>query len=259
MLDLSAMAAAFMAIAAFAMIGWLASVIRRDVSIVDSLWALFFLLGVATYTARAELLDNPRAQLVLGLVGIWALRLSVYLTWRNWDEPEDRRYAAMRAARGSAFVWQSAYVVFLLQAVLAAIISLPLLAAVSSSTPLGALDVLGAALWAAGFLFETVGDWQLARFKAAPANVRRVLDHGLWRYTRHPNYFGEATLWWGYFLLAVAAGAAWTVFSPLLMTLLLLKVSGVSLLERDIGERRPAYREYVARTNAFLPWFPRAS
>jgi len=144
-----------------------------------------------------------------------------------------------------------------LQAVLAWLISAPLAAAIVSAAPIGVIDVIGAALAVFGIAFETFADAQLARFKAKPANAGRVMDSGLWRYTRHPNYFGEFCVWWGLYAIALAAGAWWTVFSPVLMTVLLLKVSGVALLEKDIGERRPAYRDYVARTNAFFPGPPR--
>jgi steroid 5-alpha reductase family enzyme len=138
------------------------------------------------------------------------------------------------------------------------VISLPLLAAVNSTTPLGWLDAIGAAVWLLGMVFEAGGDWQLARFKADPANRGKVLDSGLWRYTRHPNYFGDFCVWWGLFLIALAGGGWWSVIGPLVMSGLLLKVSGVVLLEKDIGERRPAYRDYVRRTSAFFPAPPRA-
>jgi steroid 5-alpha reductase family enzyme len=187
------------------------------------------------------------------MVAVWALRLSGYITWRNHGEPEDRRYQAIRAANEPGFAWKSFFIVFALQGVLAAIVATPIVVGIGSPAPLNAVDGIGLALWALGFAFETIGDWQLARFKSDPANRGRVMDAGLWRYTRHPNYFGEATLWWGYYVVALAAGGGWTIFSPLLMTFLLLKVSGVRLLEKDIGERRPAYADYVARTNAFFP------
>jgi steroid 5-alpha reductase family enzyme len=159
----------------------------------------------------------------------------------------------MRRRNNPGFAWKSLYLVFGLQAILAWLIAMPLMAAVAGATPVGPLDYAGIALWALGMIFEAVGDWQLARFKADPANRGKVMDRGLWRYTRHPNYFGESCLWWGYYLLAVAAGGWWTLFSPVLMTFLLLRVSGVALLEKDIGERRPAYRDYMRRTNAFIP------
>jgi steroid 5-alpha reductase family enzyme len=256
MVDLHAASLALGAIALFAIGGWLLSLARRDVSIVDSLWSLFFLLAVAVYAVNTTT-GEPRATVLLVLVTLWALRLAGYLTWRNWGEPEDRRYREIRGRNEPGFQWKSLYLIFLLQAVLATLITAPLYAALSSTAPLSLLDYAGIALFLAGFIFETVGDYQLARFKADPANHRRVLDTGLWRYTRHPNYFGEAVVWWGLYLIAVGAGGWWTVFGPLLITFLLLKVSGVTLLEKDIGERRPDYRDYVARTNAFLPGPPR--
>ena len=245
------------ALLAVAVVFWLASLRRDDVSIVDSLWSLMFLLAAGVYAAMAEPV-GPRATLVLVLVGVWALRLSAYITWRNHGEPEDYRYQEIRRNNEPGFRYKSFYIVFGLQALLAWIISLPLVAAISGPADLGWLDLAGVLLWAIGVFFETVGDYQLARFKADPNNRGNVLDSGLWRYTRHPNYFGNFTLWWGFFLLAVAAGAPWTIVSPILMSLLLLKVSGVALLEKDIGERRPAYAAYIRRTNAFFPGPPRA-
>ena len=235
---------------------WLYSIVRRDVSIVDSLWSLMFVLVSFTFLLKLPQV-GPRAELVLFLVVLWALRLSIYITWRNWGEPEDRRYQAIRANNEPNFAFKSVYIVFLLQALIAWIISLPLLSAIASPAPIGLLDFLGVGIWALGMLFEAGGDFQLARFKANPNNQGRVMDRGLWRYTRHPNYFGNACIWWGFGLIAVSAGSWWTLISPILMTILLLKVSGVSLLEQDIGERRPAYADYIKRTSAFLPWWPR--
>jgi steroid 5-alpha reductase family enzyme len=145
----------------------------------------------------------------------------------------------------------------LMQAVLAWIISLPLLGAILSPRPPGMLDAAGVTLWLAGLAFEAGGDWQLARFKADPANRGKVMDRGFWRLTRHPNYFGDFCVWWGFYLLAASAGAWWSAIGPLFMSVLLMKVSGVTLLEKDIGERRPGYAEYTRRTNAFFPGLPR--
>lgn len=256
MVDLQALFLAVMAIFLLALFAWALGSLRRDASIVDSFWSLFFLVGALVYAAQAGS-EGPRALLVTVLVTVWALRLAIYLTWRNWGEPEDRRYQAIRARNQPGFTGKSLYLVFGLQGVLAAIIAQPLFAGLGGTGTLTLLDLLGLVVWLAGFGFETIGDWQLSRFKANPANRGRVLDTGLWRYTRHPNYFGEAVLWWGYYLIAVAAGGWWTVFAPLLMTFLLLRVSGVTLLEQDIGERRPAYRDYIARTNAFIPGRPK--
>lgn len=241
---------------ALALVGWLVSLVQRNVNLVDSLWSLFFLAATLSYLAFTPE-TGPRAALVLALVALWALRLAIHLTVRNWGKPEDRRYQAIRARNSPGFAWKSLYLVFGLQAVLAWVISLPLFVSATAPTPLNALDLVGAALMLTGFAFETVADAQLARFKRDPANRGRVMDRGLWRYSRHPNYFGEACVWWGFGLIAVAGGAWWALVSPLLMTLLLLKVSGVALLERDIAERRPAYRDYIARTSAFIPWPPR--
>lgn len=255
--DLHTAFTALAAIVLLAFAGWALSLVRRDVSLVDSLWSLFFLLAAVVYAFNATI--GPRGALLLTLITLWALRLSVYLTWRNWGNPEDRRYQAIRVRNQPGFAWKSLYLVFGLQGVLAWIIAAPLFAALGTPGALNTFDYAGTALWILGFSFETVGDWQLARFKNNPANRGRVLNTGLWRYTRHPNYFGEATLWWGYYLIAVAAGGAWTIFAPLVMTFLLLKVSGVTMLERDIAERRPAYRDYIGRTNAFLPGLPKRS
>lgn len=248
---LATWAQAMPAIAAVALVAWIVATVRRNAGLVDIFWSLFFLAAAATYTVLSP--SSWRTMLVTALVALWAVRLAGYLAWRNWNAPEDRRYRAIRARNEPGFALKSLYLVFGLQGLLAWLIAAPLAVAIPSAQPLGAADLAGAALVVFGVGFEAVADAQLASFKARPASEGRVLDSGLWRYTRHPNYFGEFCVWWGFFLIAAGAGGAWTVFSPLLMTLLLLKVSGVTLLESDIGERRPAYREYVARTNAFFP------
>ena len=163
----------------------------------------------------------------------------------------------MRRKFSPHFSIKSLFIVFLLQGTLAWIIALPLLAAITGSRPPNLLDGLAASLVIFGVLFESIADAQLAAFRSRPANQGRVMDKGLWRYTRHPNYFGECCVWWGFYLFAVAAGGWWSLLSPVLMTFLLLRVSGVTLLEKDIVERRPGYRNYVERTNAFIPGIPR--
>lgn len=276
---------------------WLLSLARRDASVADPAWApAFLLIGIVSSVAHERAGDRAtaaleaaarlgatagggdpgvplagasglfvagaadpghRGALVLACVAVWAARLGRHLLRRNLGHGEDPRYAAMRAAHGRRFAWVSLFTVFLLQAGLAWIVSLPVQAAVASRGPLGPLDDAAAVLFAAGFLCEAVADVQLARFRADPQSRGRVLDTGLWRYSRHPNYFGNAVLWWGLGLFAVAAGAWPALLGPLLMTVLLLKVSGVALLERDIADRRPAYANYIRRTSAFVPWFPR--
>ncbi|NBC14750.1 MAG: DUF1295 domain-containing protein [Gammaproteobacteria bacterium] len=257
MFDLDAYGAGLAVVLGIAVAAWLVSIPKRDVSFVDSLWSLFFLALTVTYIALAPALTE-RAYLLLFLVTVWAVRLSVFITLRNLGQPEDRRYQAIRSDNEPGFWLKSLYLVFGLQAILAWIISLPLLGVVLGGAPLGWLDFAAVTLWLVGFGFEAIGDQQLARFKADPRNAGRVLDTGLWRYTRHPNYFGEACIWWAYYLLALAAGAWWTIIGPLLMTYLLLRISGVSILEKDIGERRPAYRDYRRRTNTFVPGPPKA-
>jgi steroid 5-alpha reductase family enzyme len=235
-----------------AMAAWAVATARRNAGLVDVFWPLFFLLGAGVY-AIVSPAHGVRAWAVLAVVAAWALRLSGYLALRNWNAPEDYRYRAIRERNEPGFAWKSVYLVFGLQALLAWLVSAPLAVAIESSEPIAASDYAGVALATFGVAFESIADAQLARFKAQAANAQRVMAHGLWRYTRHPNYFGEFCVWWGLYLVALGAGGWWTVLSPLLMTALLLKVSGVALLEKDIGERRPAYRDYAARTNAFFP------
>jgi steroid 5-alpha reductase family enzyme len=231
---------------------WAASVFKRDVSIVDAVWSLLILAAAVVYVTAPQA-AGPRAPWVLALTVVWALRLCLHIALRGWGEPEDHRYQAIRARNEPGFAWKSLYLVFGLQAVLAWIVSLPLLAAVAGMCAPGWLDAAGGLLIVAGILIESVADWQLTRFRAKPGNRGRVLDRGLWRYSRHPNYFGEFCVWWGFYLVAASAGGVWSIVSPLLMSLLLLRVSGVTLLEAGMAERRPAYRDYVATTNAFFP------
>ncbi|NBX40865.1 MAG: DUF1295 domain-containing protein [Gammaproteobacteria bacterium] len=257
MFDVTIYLSALVWLAVVAVLGWLVSVLRRNVDLVDSLWSLMFLLALVCYWRLAPQ-QTERGLLLIALVGVWALRLSVYLTARNWGHDEDRRYRAIRARNDPGFTFKSLYLVFGFQAVLAWLISVPLLGATLGDAPLGPLDYLGVSLWVVGFVFEAGGDWQLARFKRDPANAGKVMDRGFWRYTRHPNYFGDFAIWWGFYAIALSAGAWWSIPGPLLMSVLLLRVSGVHLLERDIGERRPAYADYVRRTNAFFPGPPKA-
>jgi steroid 5-alpha reductase family enzyme len=236
---------------------WLISLPLRDVSIVDIFWGLGFVV-IAWVTL---LLAEPRTThswLTAVLTAVWGLRLSGYLAWRNLGHGEDRRYRELRRKIGLRFPWLSLFVVFWLQAALMCIISLPVQAGVTASAePLLHWQIAGGVLWLIGLVFESVGDWQLARFKANPDNEGQVLDRGLWRYTRHPNYFGEFLVWWGFYLLAVSVGAWWTLPGPLVISFLLLRVSGVTLLEKSMNQRRPAYADYIRRTSPFFPWPPR--
>ncbi len=256
MIDWQAFLVALMALSAFGVGGWFVSLEKKDVSIVDSMWSVMFIIAAGCYLLFANDVST-RAIVVMALVSIWGLRLATYITWRNWGEEEDARYQAIRRNNSPGFEWKSLYIVFGLQAGLAWLISLPLLAAINGSNPLNVLDVAGVAVWLLGFFFESVGDLQLARFKADPDNEGKVMDRGLWRYTRHPNYFGDFCVWWGFYLIALAAGGWWTIIAPLLMSFLLLKVSGVAMLEKDISDRRPKYADYIERTNAFFPGPPK--
>jgi len=236
---------------------WLVSLVKHDVSIVDSLWPVLILVAGLSYAAALPQV-GPRAAWVLCLASLWAVRLALHITWRGWGEPEDRRYQQIRARNEPGFRWKSLVLVFALQAALAWVVSWSLLVALARQEAWSWLDTFGVVLIVGGGLFEAVADGQLARFKAGADNAGRVMDRGLWSTTRHPNYFGEWCVWWGFYLLALSVPAWWAVASPLLMTVLLLKVSGVTLLEQDITERRPAYRDYVARTNAFFPGWPKS-
>jgi steroid 5-alpha reductase family enzyme len=237
------------------LITWFYSLQRNDVSIVDSLWSLMFLATAILYAFAADTM-NTRNLLLLVLVSAWAIRLSVFLTIRNWGQEEDRRYQEIRANNQPNFHIKSLYLVFGLQAILAWVIAIPLLFAFSVPGQIGMLEIIATALWLIGFVIETSADQQLYQFKADPKNRGKVLNTGVWAYSRHPNYFGEFLIWWAYYLFALSVGAWWSVFSPLLMTVLLLRVSGVSLMEKDISERRAGYREYIETTNAFFPGIP---
>jgi steroid 5-alpha reductase family enzyme len=247
------------AIAAAMIVVWLLSLARRDASIVDVFWGLGFALVALVSHAYGD--GAPaRQNLINVLTIVWGLRLAIYLLWRNWGQGEDYRYRAMRARHGERFPFVSLYLVFGLQGVLMWIVSLPIQVAQGSPTPhhLTWLDAAGAGVWAFGLAFESIGDWQLARFRAEAANRGKVMDRGLWRYTRHPNYFGDAVVWWGFFLIALSTpNGWWSAVGPLLMTFLLLRVSGVALLERGLKRRKPDYQAYVERTSAFIPWPPR--
>jgi len=244
------------ALGAFTLL-WGVSLIFKDASIVDPFWGSSFVL--ITWVAYAVADDvGARQTLLAVLVTIWGLRLSLFLAIRNLGHGEDYRYQAMRRRWGKRFWLISLGTVFALQALLSWIVSLPVQVAMVEASEPGLLAWIGVAVWATGLFFETVGDWQLARFKADPDNAGGVMDRGLWRYTRHPNYFGDFAVWWGLFLVALAdPSMLWTVIGPIVMATLLMRVSGVTLLEKTITRRRPGYEEYVRRTNAFFPWRPR--
>ncbi|MBL8057276.1 MAG: DUF1295 domain-containing protein [Anaerolineales bacterium] len=237
---------------------WLASLRLKDASIVDAFWGPGFGLAALVYAALGAGW-GPRRLLVTALVLLWGLRLGLHIYRRNHGRGEDYRYRAWRRQYGPAYWWVSFFQVFLLQGVLMWLISAPLSVALAAPAPAAVTvwDGLGLGVWLIGFVFESAGDAQLARFKADPANKGRVMDQGLWRYTRHPNYFGDACVWWGHGLIAVSAPWGWAaLFAPALMTFLLMRVSGAALLEQNLSQR-PGYREYIARTSGFFPWPPK--
>lgn len=236
---------------------WLGSLWWRDASLVDRFWGLGFVLVAGLWWCSGPRPDG--AWLVLLLASLWGMRLSLWLSWRNWGQGEDARYRAMREHHGQRFARRSLVTVFALQGVILWLVALPLLVAVrelEAAVLMSPLALTGIALFVTGLVCEAVGDWQLARFKADPDNHGRVMNRGLWRYTRHPNYFGEMLVWWGLFALAAVAGGWWTLISPVLMTFLLVRVSGVTLLEQHMRETYPGYAEYMARTSALVPWLP---
>ncbi len=250
----TAMLVAAGTVAALMLVTWLVSLPLRNASIVDLVWGLGFVL--VAWSVRLTVDGNSARQwLLVAMVTVWGLRLSAYLAWRNHGNGEDYRYRAMRKRWGARFWWVSLATVFVLQGVLMWIVSIGVqLGQVPDSPGLGILAAVGVVVWAVGLGFEAIGDAQLARFKADPANAGTVMDRGLWRYTRHPNYFGDACVWWGIALVAAESGlGAVGIVGALVMTVLLRRVSGVTLLEKSLTKRRAGYDDYIARTSPFVP------
>jgi len=231
--------------------------ILKNNGIVDIAWGLGFIVVTARLFARRPDL-YPAKALVMAFVLLWGLRLALHILRRNWGRPEDFRYAQMRQRWGRAVAVRSFFFVFMLQGVLMLVVSLPVTVVFASpARPLAVLDVVGALVFAAGFIYEVVGDAQLAAHVRNPANKGRLMTRGLWATTRHPNYFGEATLWWGIGLVALSSANGWAgLIGPLVMTLLLVFVSGVPLLERKYAGR-PDWEAYKRRTPMFVPRLPR--
>jgi len=249
---------AFFAILVMMILLWLVSIKIKNVSIIDLFWGFGFVVAGWVYFINTEGFET-RKILLMTMVTTWGLRLSIFLAWRNLGKGEDFRYRKFRKDFGEErYWWYSFFSVFLLQGVLMWLISATLLGAQFSTTmELGILDFTGVAIWIIGIVFEAGGDFQLARFKANPANKGKVFDKGFWRYTRHPNYFGDAAIWAGYGLICISAGSYWPVLGTVLMTVLIIKVSGVALLEKTLHTTKPGYKEYVRKTSAFIPWFPK--
>ena len=237
---------------------WLISIRIKNVSIVDLFWGFGFVVTGVFYFLNTEGFEM-RKILLMTLVSIWGLRLSIYLAWRNHGKGEDFRYRKFRKDYGeNRYWWISFFQTFLLQGILMWLISAPILGAqFYPGNKLGLFDFIGLFIWIIGFVFEAGGDIQLARFKANPANKGKVLNTGFWHYTRHPNYFGDAAAWFGYGFICLSAGSYIPVLGSVLMAALIIKVSGVALLEKTLNETKPEYREYVEKTSSFIPWFPK--
>jgi len=236
-------------------------VARHNAALADRAWSVLIMVSAGVFVlGLPPLHDGLIVMLLLGAA--WALRLSLFIIWRSWGQPEERRYAQMRQRNQPHFAWKSLYLVFGLQALLAWLVAMPFLAAAAASRAGDAwsgLDSLGLVVALFGLLFEATADAQMAAFKARSPKADEVMDRGLWRFSRHPNYFGESCLWWGLACLAVAGGGAWWAWlSPVLVTFLLLKVSGVNLQEQHLRSRGPAHEHYARRTSAFVPWPPKA-
>lgn len=239
---------------------WLISIPICNIAIIDIAWGLGFVL-VAWASAFFSESEAINRWLLPILVTIWGIRLSGYLFWRNYGKPEDKRYRTMRDLRGSAFWYFSLWIVFIPQGLLILLVSLPVQMGVFHA--IGGWHLLhffGCALWLIGMSFETIGDFQLASFLADPNSRGKVMNKGLWKFTRHPNYFGDFLVWWGFYCVAMAAtwtNLWWTIIGPLAMSFLLMRVSGVPLLEQSLKTTRVGYADYVQRTNGFFPWWPR--
>jgi steroid 5-alpha reductase family enzyme len=241
----------------YAIIWFIVAVVKNRNDVADIAWGGGFIFAALTaYIMQG--INETRAILVLMLVITWGMRLMLHIGIRNRGKPEDHRYKAWREEWGSTYLVRSFLQVFLLQGFLLLVISLPVTMAIThNGPPLAVLDGIGFCLWLLGFLFEAIGDFQLLQFKKDPANKGRIMNIGLWRYTRHPNYFGEVTLWWGMFLICLAVpGSLWTVAGPLTITWLILRVSGTPLLEKRYVEN-PEYAEYIKRTSSFFPLPPK--
>ncbi|HXV26570.1 MAG TPA: DUF1295 domain-containing protein [Candidatus Paceibacterota bacterium] len=252
----SRLAGAALAVFLFMFVMFLYALVRRNNGLADVAWGIGFVVA-----ALAVLWFNTdivlRQLLVTALVSIWGVRLALHVWLRIKGNDEDWRYARWRRTWGEHWLIRSFLQVFMLQGFLMLVISLPVLYVNAFGGPsLGGWDLAGAAVWVVGFIWESVSDHQLARFKKNPENRGRVLQSGLWRYSRHPNYFGEVCMWWGLWLIASAVPGGWATFiGPGVLTFLIIRISGVALLERHFAAN-PEYLDYRRRTSMFFPWFP---
>ena len=238
---------------------WVVSVFLKDASIIDPFWGFGFVVLTYFYLYLTENFSD-KSILVASLVTIWGLRLSLYLLIRNTGHgEEDYRYQQFRKDFGpERYWWVSFFQVFLLQGILMSLVAVPIIGImVSPEVSITLFDYVAIIIWLIGISFEAGGDYQLSIFKKNPDNKGKVLNTGFWKYTRHPNYFGDAAIWWSFGLFAIISGSYYTILGSLLMNILLLKISGVSLLEKSLKTTKPQYADYIKRTNSFFPWFPK--
>ncbi len=256
-LDVTNIVASLILVLLVSLVLWRVSVHQNNVGLVDIGWPVFFWLSMTLF-----FFSNPDpgtvARIGFALTSVWALRLALHLAIRNRGQPEDRRYREIRQRFEPGFKWKSLFIVFWFQSILAWMLATPLYVAVGSQSDVGLIAISAIFLWSIGFMFETIADLQLFKHQKITRGRNSVLSTGLWRYTRHPNYFGEFCIVWSFFLLALSSSGWWTIFAPVAMTYSLFHFSGIARMETNIEERRPGYKEYASRTNAFFPWARRS-
>ncbi|MBT6355892.1 MAG: DUF1295 domain-containing protein [Nitrosomonadales bacterium] len=236
---------------AFGLVGWVLSLYLKNVTHVDSMWALFPLLGSVVCIQKFPL--NSIELIFSFFIILWSLRLFLYLTKRNWGKQEDKRYQVIRQNNEPFFKYKSLYIIFWLQAMMASVLMISIIPIYTDNLSINPISIIGISIAFFGLAYEAIADWQLARF--LKNNKNQVMDQGLWHHSRHPNYFGEFLVWWGIYLISFNGLYSFTILSPLLMSLLLFKVSGAELLESTIVSRRPGYEKYIQDTSMFFPWF----
>ena len=257
-LNLAFMLASLKMLLLLAALTWFVSLIIEDVSIVDYIWSLLTLLAVITY-AYLSYDNNLVSMSMFVMVAIWALRLTLFLVKRGRNKPEDRRYQVIRKRNSPHFGYKSLYLIFVFQALVAWVLSTLFVPIFTTSTEqsLNMWHFIGMAVWLFGFIYESIADHQLHAFNSRVIKEGSTLSSGLWRYSRHPNYFGEFCIWWGWFIFSIPTGSAWIILAPSIMTYLLLKFSGVGNMEEGIIDRRPDYQMYIDCTNTFFPGKPK--
>ncbi|MEY3792065.1 MAG: hypothetical protein RLZ31_346 [Pseudomonadota bacterium] len=237
----------------FAYFGWLLSLKKNNVTHVDTMWSLFFVLNALYFYSVFP--ASLRSSLIILLVLFWGVRLAIYLTYRNWGKPEDTRYLKIRQNNEPHFRYKSAYIIFGFQAILAWIVGSILFIAIENNHPITWLDNLGFIVILFGIAYESIADYQLMQFKNDIKNRGKLLQSGLWKLSRHPNYFGEILVWWGFFITTLTTGFHYNLIAPLLMTFLILRFSGVTLLEANLTSKFDEYDNYQKKVNTIIPGF----